>query len=418
MGRQFVYSGIRWVLVLFGLILAQNYSFLLFHSLAEGYSIVIACGIFMLAWNTRRFMANNYLLFAGTAYLFIGGLDLVHTLIYKGMGVFRGYDANASTQLWIAARYLESLSLGLAPLWINRKLSVKPVFGVYAGIFTILLAAIFHGGLFPDCFIEGTGLTSFKIVSEYIISLVLLTALVFLVKKRQHFDPAVLRLLILSIILTIASEIAFTFYVSVYGLSNQIGHFLKIVSFFLIYKAVIQTGLMRPYDLLFRDLKQSRESLQSAHDLLEQRVQERTAELLAVTEQLQAEITEREKAQKELLKVNRMLKTLSECNQCLVRATDENVFLNTMCRNIIENSGYRFAWVGVVEQNQGCQSLRPLARAGCDAGFFESAPYDRGQELCTRRSHRYSPADRAAQSPERRHPADLRSHRQSLLSRR
>jgi PAS domain S-box-containing protein len=311
-------------------------------------------------------------LFTGIAYLFIGGFDLVHTLIYRGMGVFHDYDANPATQLWIAARYAESITLALAPAWIGRKLHVKWIFSTYAAIFTLLLAAIFHGGLFPDCFIEGKGLTAFKIFSEYIISLILLAALAFLVKKRQHFDAVVLRLLIASIILTIASEIAFTFYVSVYGLSNQIGHFLKIVSFFLIYKAIIQTGLMRPYDLLFRDLKQSRESLQAAHDQLEQRVQKRTAELLTATEQLKAEITERERAQNEVLRVNRMLKTLSECNQCLVHATDENIFLNTMCRNIIEHSGYRFAWVGIVEQNQGGPLLRPSAQAGYDPGFLEA----------------------------------------------
>ena len=50
---------------------------------------------------------------------------------------------------------------------------------------------------------------------------------------------------------------AFTFYIDAYGFSNLVGHFLKIVSFYLIYKAIIQTGLTRPYDLLFRNLKQS-----------------------------------------------------------------------------------------------------------------------------------------------------------------
>ncbi len=82
------------VLVLFGLYLTSFYSYLLFHSLVELFSIVIACGIFIVAWNSRRFLDNNYLLFTGIAYLFIGGLDLVHTLAYKGMSVFQGYDSN------------------------------------------------------------------------------------------------------------------------------------------------------------------------------------------------------------------------------------------------------------------------------------------------------------------------------------
>jgi hypothetical protein len=38
------------------------------------------------------------------AYLSVSFLDLIHTLAYKGMGVFPGFDANLPTQLWIAAR--------------------------------------------------------------------------------------------------------------------------------------------------------------------------------------------------------------------------------------------------------------------------------------------------------------------------
>ena len=84
-----------WMLILFGLYLTSLYSYLLFHSLAEIFSIVVACGIFMITWNARRFLDNNYLLFIGIAYLFIGCFDLLHTLAYKGMGVFSGNGATA-----------------------------------------------------------------------------------------------------------------------------------------------------------------------------------------------------------------------------------------------------------------------------------------------------------------------------------
>ena len=82
------------ILILFGLYLTSLYSYLLFHSLVELFSIIVACCIFIVAWNSRRFLDNNYLLFIGITYLFIGGLDLVHTLAYKGMGVFQEYDSN------------------------------------------------------------------------------------------------------------------------------------------------------------------------------------------------------------------------------------------------------------------------------------------------------------------------------------
>ncbi|MBI5212982.1 MAG: hypothetical protein HY957_06360 [Nitrospirae bacterium] len=144
-------------------------SFLLFHSIVEIFSIIIAGSIFMFTWNSRRFMDNSYLLFIGIAYLFVGGMDLLHTLAYKGMGVFQGYNANLPTQLWIAARYMQSISLLIAPLLIDRKLNVTFVFFYYALAATLLLGFVFQN-IFPDCYIEGSGLTVFKKVSESVVS--------------------------------------------------------------------------------------------------------------------------------------------------------------------------------------------------------------------------------------------------------
>ena len=254
------------ILVLFGLYMTSLYSYLLFHSLAEIFSIVVACGIFMIAWNSRRFLDNTYLLFIGIAYLFVGGLDLIHMLAYKGIGVFEGYGTNLPTQLWITARYVESLSLLIAPLFLRRRMKVNSVFLGYTLATSLLLGSIFYWNLFPICFVEGVGLTPFKKISEYVISLVLFASVALLFRKRYEFDASVLRLLVASIILTIVSELAFTFYVHAYGLSNLIGHYLKIISFYLIYKAIIETGLAKPYALLFKDLKQSEEALRKERD--------------------------------------------------------------------------------------------------------------------------------------------------------
>jgi PAS domain S-box-containing protein len=249
------------LLVLFGLYLTSRYSYLLFHSLAELFSIVIAVAIFIVAWNSRRFGENDYLIFIGIAYLFVGGLDLIHTLGYKGMGVFHGYDTNLPTQFWITARYLESLSLLIAPFLIGRKLRIDHIFAIYLGIFIVVLGFIF-GGVFPDCFVEESGLTPFKKVSEYIISLAFFVSIFTFRRRHKDLDPQLLRLLIGSIVVTIVSELSFTLYVDVYGFSNLIGHFFKIVSFYLIYKALIETTLMKPYDVLFRDLTQINKQLQ------------------------------------------------------------------------------------------------------------------------------------------------------------
>ena len=254
------------LLVLAGLYLSSLYNYLLFHGIAEIFSVVVAFGIFIIAWNTRRFLDNNYFVFIGIAYFSIGVMDFVHTLAYSGMGVFPSYGTNLATQLWISARYLEGLSLFIAPLLIGRKLRPNFLLLGYGVVVALLLTSIFYWNIFPTCFIEGSGLTSFKIASEYIISLLLSGSILVMYLKRREFDRNVLRLLFAAIIVTIASELSFTLYTSPFGLANLIGHFLKIVSFYLIYKAIIETGLVKPYGLLFRNLKRSEERFRDLYE--------------------------------------------------------------------------------------------------------------------------------------------------------
>jgi signal transduction histidine kinase len=121
----------------------------------------------------------------------------------------------------------------------------------------VIFLSIFHWKIFPDCFIEGMGLTVFKVISEYIISAILLASIFLILKKRNDFDKKVFKLLILSIIVTIFSELALAIYENPYGIMNQVGHYFKIVSFYLIYKAIIENGLKRPYSILFRKLKKN-----------------------------------------------------------------------------------------------------------------------------------------------------------------
>ena len=220
--------------MLVGLSLTRLHSFLLFHTLVELTSIAIAIGIFIIFWNSRRFVENDFFLFLSIAYLFIAGVDLLHTLAYKGMGVFPDYDANLPTQLWIIARYLQSISLAVAGLLIGRKLAIRRVFIVYTLVVVFLLATLFYWKVFPDCYIAGTGLTPFKKGSEYIMSLILLASIGVLWQKRHTFPQEVLHWMIISIIAAIGSELTFTFYVGVYDFSNMVGHLLKLLSFYFI----------------------------------------------------------------------------------------------------------------------------------------------------------------------------------------
>ncbi len=294
-----------------GLYLTTFHHYLLFHSLVELFSVAIAWGIFALAWNSRHLMQNNYLLLLGIAYLFVGNLDLLHALSYKGMQAFPGYGSNLPTQLWIAARYLEAISYLIAPFFLERALYPRLTLAGYLIVFTFLLLSIFSWGLFPVCYVEGQGLTAYKIVSEYIICGILVAALGFLVFTRQKFDQTIWRLVAWSILAKIASEIIFTYYVGVYDLANMVGHYFKIVSVYLIYKAVIATGISEPFSLVFRELKQTQEALQRANDVLESQVLERTVTLEATNVQLLKEIEERRRFESSLRESEEKLRHLT-----------------------------------------------------------------------------------------------------------
>lgn len=259
-----------WGALLIGLFLLSRHNFLLFHGVAELFSIAVAWSVFLLVWNTRPFLRNDALLFLGVAYFFVGLLDLVHTLAYKGMGVFpASAGANLATQLWIAGRGLEALSLLAYALLVGKPIRFRPIFASYCAVTALLLTAILVWDAFPVCFVEGSGLTPFKIAVEYAICLVLATAIGVLASKRDALEPDVFRLIVASMALTIAGELAFTFYVSVYGLSNLVGHFFKILSFYFVYLALVRSSLTRPYRSLFRQLELERERL-SRSDLLHQ----------------------------------------------------------------------------------------------------------------------------------------------------
>ena len=105
------------VLGLGGLYAVSLYYYATFLSLASLFSIALALGIFILVWTSRHYLNNNYLLFIGIAYLFIGGLQMTHTLAL-GMVGNDGYSQNTADYLWLASRYVESLTF-LAALSIG-----------------------------------------------------------------------------------------------------------------------------------------------------------------------------------------------------------------------------------------------------------------------------------------------------------
>jgi len=84
------------------------------------------------------------------------------------------------------------------------------------------------------------------------------------------------------------------------------------------------------------------------------------------------DITERKRAEETLRHLNRELRAISNCNQVLLRATDEQSLLERICRIVCEEAGYRMAWVGYAEHDEA-KSVRPVAWTGAEEGYLASA---------------------------------------------
>lgn len=246
------------------------YNYLLFHIIVETLCILVGIGIFMLVWHSRRVIGNNYLILLGAAYFTIAGLGFIHTLGYRGMGIFKGYDeANIATQLWIATRYIEALTMVAAPLMIGygKRVDFRALMSAYL-VIGIILAALIFSGNFPASFVVGIGLTPFKIISEYLICVLFALGFLLLHRKRESFDPYIYKMLGFSIAANIGADVAFMLYADVYGVSNLTGHFLKLLAAYFIYKGLVRTGLENAYMLLFLDLKKSQEELKKSERFL------------------------------------------------------------------------------------------------------------------------------------------------------
>lgn len=224
------------------LLLLSGYHFLLFHAAAEFLSIGVAWAMLAVMWHSYDYARNHLLMFLSLGFFWLGGIDLVHTLAYKGMGVFPGGGVSLAPQLWISARLLEALLLLIAPALIQRPVRRLPLF-IGMGALVSLAVAAALAGLLPATFVEGKGLTPFKVYAEYLIVALLGLAALHFHRRRAGIDPGLFKAILLLLAFTIVSELAFTFYVDLYGLSNLVGHVFKLFAFWVLYAAIVNYPL-------------------------------------------------------------------------------------------------------------------------------------------------------------------------------
>jgi PAS domain S-box-containing protein len=225
--------------------------YLLFHTLAEFFSIVIALTALVVASTSRHFTRNHFTVFLSVAIGWCAALDMIHVVTYKGMPFVPSQDVGLATQFWVAARFIQALILLSSPLFLRRSVALNYL---QAGMgLTVLGVSLWiFSGTFPVVFIEGQGLTPFKIYAEYVIIAMLLASGLLLWRQRSLMSPRLFLRIQAALVMMVLSEFAFTRYVSLYGELNTVGHIFKIFAYWFVYLALVQSTLREPFSMLSR----------------------------------------------------------------------------------------------------------------------------------------------------------------------
>jgi len=237
-------------------------NYLPLHSGLEFVAMAVSIMVFALAWNLRRQPDNSHLMMLGVGFLAVSLIDFAHTLSYAGMPTWiTPSGSEKAINFWLAGRFLAAgvfLAVALRPLthWSENvcRIALLAALGLALGIGWVGLA---QADRLPHTFIQGSGLTRFKVGSEYVLMGLYGTAalLLFLKKKRSvHSDG---QWLAGAAWVQALAEMFFTLYADVTDLFNLLGHVYKALAYLMVYRALFSEGVQAPY----RKLQESSDTL-------------------------------------------------------------------------------------------------------------------------------------------------------------
>jgi signal transduction histidine kinase len=117
-----------------------------------------------------------------------------------------------------------------------------------------------------------------------------------------------------------------------------------------------------------QEAEQAEKELLKTNEELEMRVKERTENLADTVEALLVEIKDREIAEENVKRLNRLYAVLSETNQTIVRTKDREYLFNEFCRIAVEDGGFILSWAGLIDEENG--EVKRVAANG-ETGYLD-----------------------------------------------
>jgi PAS domain S-box-containing protein len=230
--------------------------YLAFHTVSEFASVVLACLVFWIAWHGSEDRRRGGLRWLAGCLFAAAWLDGAHALSYEGMPRFiTPSDTEKAIDFWLAARLLMVVGLLGATLVGDRRLARPRERAVFIGALlacdtAVLWIVLAHGAELPRTYLGNAGLTPFKRLVEWaLIALLVAAGWRFAVRgwRDGSGDPARASwLLMAACAAAVAAEWCFTRYAAATDAYAVAGHLLKLVVYFMIYRAVYLATVRLP----------------------------------------------------------------------------------------------------------------------------------------------------------------------------
>lgn len=238
------------------------FSYLVFHNIAELFGVAVCISIFGVGWYSFNQSKDMHVLFLSSMFLGIGVLGFMHTLSFPDMPPFvTPNSADKCNQFWLAFRLYYSLAFLLSAfiypntrrIWLTRN---SLLLSILVATALVSLTIVYYPSYLPLTFVEGTGLTNYKIFSEYFVILMLCASLLAYWRRFSKTRDRLLVYYVAALALSIVSEFWFTLYSSFADTYHVLGHLYEVGAFYIIYKGIFATAIYHPYERLWEANRQ------------------------------------------------------------------------------------------------------------------------------------------------------------------
>jgi PAS domain S-box-containing protein len=213
-------------------------------------------GIFMITWNSRYRLKNNFYLFWGTSYLFYGFIILFHFLFYEGIGILINTSSALSIIFWLIGGYYLSISFLISTFFTEQPINFqKCLWGLF------LITVLFIGIVICDFFSDHQ-LRYFEIVSEILIGLICIASLKRISDQKQRFSLKVFSNIKMGLLFFIATQGLMIVGIDNRNLFSLVCHLFQLCSFYYFFQVFVEMGVSRPMHLIFHELIQEHKAAQ------------------------------------------------------------------------------------------------------------------------------------------------------------